>query len=171
MVRWPGKLGGRHKLVGWLNAFLDASRAHQVKQIIGGRLIENSDGKILVVGEGGPVEELEYPFKIVQSADWLTYQVRPGWVITTGAPITPTMLDTDLTLTSGVAKFYFVLRILSPTTAAISTSSTEPVWGIDKIPIGWVDTASHATDSPPSAEITQFLHDNVFSPCVTSGST
>lgn len=52
MLPWPSKIGGSHRLAGWLNRFVDRSRAAEVKQIIGGRFIETSDGKILVVDTG-----------------------------------------------------------------------------------------------------------------------
>ena len=105
------------------------------------------------------------PFRIYQSSTWLKFKVTTGWVIATSDAFVPTNVETELTITSGVSKFYFVLTILSASTASISTSSTLPVWGVDVIPIGWVDTDTYSADS--RSVIHQFLHDNVFSPCVT----
>ena len=67
MNQWPGKLGGKAKLAGWLNRLVDRSRAGEIKQIIGGRLIETSDGKCLIVEAGAgtgdsipPIGGMEY---------------------------------------------------------------------------------------------------------------
>jgi hypothetical protein len=51
MIQWPRKLGGKPKIVSWLNRMLDGVRASEVKGVIGGRLIENSDGKVIVFGD------------------------------------------------------------------------------------------------------------------------
>jgi hypothetical protein len=64
-----------------------------------------------------------------------------------------------------VSKYYFVLDI-TPTTAAISVASSVPLWSVSKVCIGWVDTTTGAAATPPYAVVNQFLHDNVFSPCV-----
>lgn len=53
MTQWPGILGGKHKLVAWLNKIRAGAKASELKQVIGeGRLIENTDGKILVITAG-----------------------------------------------------------------------------------------------------------------------
>lgn len=45
MAQWPSLLGGKKKLVGWLNRFLEKARSRELKQVIGnGRLVESSDG-------------------------------------------------------------------------------------------------------------------------------
>lgn len=105
-----------------------------------------------------------HPFEIYQTSTWLKYKVRTGYAITTGAPFEPANVETEFTLTSGVAKYYFVLTFSSSSAATITTSSTLPAWGIDVIPIGWVDTATYAAVT--HGQIEQFTHDNIFSPCV-----
>lgn len=111
-----------------------------------------------------------HPFKITQGTSWLEFNVAPGYVITTGAPFLPTSvteLDGTLhphTITSPYASFYFVLAILSASTAAVSTSSTLPTFSTELIPLGWVDTSTDAATE--QSTIYQFWRDNVFSPCV-----
>lgn len=110
------------------------------------------------------------PFTITQGDSWLEFNVGSGYVITTGAPFLPTgvtELDGTLnphTITSPFTHFYFVLAILSPSSAAVSTSSTLPTFSTELIPIGWVDTDTYAADE--ASVIHQFWRDNVFSPCV-----
>ena len=105
------------------------------------------------------------PFKIIQAGTWLKYKVATGSVIIGGAPITPTYAGDGhvFTITGSVAKFYFCL-VLTPTTAIVTTSSTLPVWAVDLIPIGWVDTLTGVATT--TAAVHQFLSENVFSPCV-----
>lgn len=55
MAQWPGLLGGKKKLVGWLNKFLEKSRSRELKQVTGnGRLIESSDGLCVEIWGGQP---------------------------------------------------------------------------------------------------------------------
>ena len=144
--------------------------------------VQRELNRLRLRGRGSIARSVSNPFKItpglaVDPADnWLTFRVSMGWVIATGAPIIPTGIEDDPgpppvphehSITAGVGLFYFVLTITSPTTAAVTTSSTLPAWGIDVIPIGWVDTDTYSAETPPRSVIYQFLRDHVFSPCVT----
>lgn len=80
MIQWPNKLGGKPKLVNWLNRMLDRCRASELKQVIGGRLIENSDGKTLVIDgaeKSSGVSVGLYRLKSVQ-ADYITCKAWDG---------------------------------------------------------------------------------------------
>lgn len=109
--------------------------------------------------EGGEVN----PFRIYKGSTWLKYKVSTGFVITTGDVITPTNIDTEITITTGVARYWFYLDITT-TTAAVASSATTPTWDASKIPIGWVDTDTYEASS--RGVIYQFLRDHVYHPCV-----
>jgi len=49
VIQWPNKVGGRAPLAGWLNRLIDRCRASEIKTVIGGRIIESSDGKTIVI--------------------------------------------------------------------------------------------------------------------------
>lgn len=108
--------------------------------------------------------EFENPFRIYQSGDWLTYKVTDGFAITTGDPITVTNIETEITITSGVAYYWFYLE-MTATTAEVKSSATTLVWSNLLIPIGWVDT--YTNGAYEIADINQMLRDNVFNPCAT----
>jgi len=111
MIQWPSKLGGKPKLVGWLNRLLDRCKASEIKNIIGGRLIETSDGKTLIVDPargGGTPPTRPFPFKIHLSPpdpgldaaghldkDWRTFRVRNGLVGLTGVDFTDEVANPD----------------------------------------------------------------------------
>lgn len=107
-------------------------------------------------------DAINHPFKIYQTGTWLQFKVMDGVVITTGAPITPTGLETTISVTSGDAQYWIYMDVTT-STATIQNNGTTPTWAVDKIPIGWID-ASNTTDEV--AIIHQFIHDNVFLPCV-----
>lgn len=172
MTQWPNQLGGAHRLVGWLNRLRQSVKECEIKQFVGGRIIETRDGRILVA-DAPNFPANDFPFKIYTSGaysagtptGWLKFKVSTGHVITTSDSFIPTGIDTEFTLTSGVAKYYFLMT-LTPTTAVVSVSATAPTWAIDLIPIGWVDTNTYSASAPPVAFVHQFLKENVFSPCV-----
>jgi hypothetical protein len=98
-----------------------------------------------------------FPFQIYQTGT-LKYKVRDGLVIITDAPaIIPTGLETELTSPGGAD--YWIVCDLTTTTAVVSGTASSPVFSTEKIPIGWIDS---------EGAIHQFLHDNIFSPCVTT---
>jgi hypothetical protein len=98
-----------------------------------------------------------HPFAIYQTGT-LKYKVRDGLVIITDAPaIVPTGLETELTSPGGAD--YWIVCDLTTTTAVVSGTASSPVFSTEKIPIGWIDS---------EGAIHQFLHDNIFSPCVTT---
>jgi hypothetical protein len=100
-------------------------------------------------------------FNIYQSSTWLKYKVTAGYLITTGNPITVTNTETEITITTGVARYWFYLDVTA-TTAAIATSATTLTWdATNKIPIGWVDTDTYSAES--RAVIHQREH--IFVPC------
>lgn len=71
MIQWPYKLGGKPKIVSWLNRLLDGVRASEVKGVIGGRLIENSDGKVIVIGDSQAASSGPQMFLLMEEAnDW-----------------------------------------------------------------------------------------------------
>ena len=102
------------------------------------------------------------PFQIRRSSTWLKFQVGDGRVITTGEPIEPTNIDTDITITAGV-EFYWIYLAITTTTAAVTSSASTPAWAISLVPIGWVDTLTNEADEVST--IYQFIHDNVYIPC------
>ena len=103
-----------------------------------------------------------FPFQIYQSGTWLKYKVKTGIVITTGNPITATNIETEITLTSGVLRYWFYMEMTS-TTAEVKTSATTLAWSADKIPLGWVDTSTGSGSS--TATIYQVITDHIFNPC------
>lgn len=106
--------------------------------------------------------QLENPFTISQSTDWLTYKVSTGLVVLSGDPITPTQVDVDLpAITAGVEHYWFYMDI-GTTTAEVKTSATTLSWGCNKIPLGWVDTLTN--QSTTTAKIYQLQRDHIFSP-------
>ena len=105
--------------------------------------------------------QVSNPFQIYQSTSWLKYKVTTGKVIATGDPITPTNVEAEITITSGVARYWFYLEMTS-TTAEVKTSATTLTWSNTLIPIGWVDTSVTNVGT-----INQFLRDHVFNPCAT----
>lgn len=160
MIRWPGIIGGTHKLVSWLNRLRAASMQTEIKTVIGGRLIQHSNGRELVIDPSKPVV-LSTPFQIYQASSWLKFKVRDGRYVGTGNPITVTNTETELELTSGVARYWFYIESTA-TTAEVKKSATTLEWSSTKIPIGWVDT----TDTTNNASVIyQLLTDHIFNPC------
>jgi hypothetical protein len=103
------------------------------------------------------------PFQLYQSGTWLQWKVTTGYFKPAGATIIPTDVETQFTLTSGVAEYWFWLEVTN-TTAVVTASATEPTWTINKVLIGWVDTD---TDSASFiATPYQFLLTNVQIPCL-----
>lgn len=111
-------------------------------------------------GSGGQ----PYPFKIVRGSTWLKFKVKPGLYINTGNPLTITNLDTELTLTANVSKYWIVID-MTTTGATISTSSTTPTWSVSKLPIGYVDTDTYAADE--RTVIQQIQRTDIVNPCLT----
>lgn len=160
MIRWPSLLGGKHKLVSWLNRLVIGCRASEVTQVIGsGRLIESTSGKTIEIWNQKTIDS--NPFRIYQTTDYLHYKVSDGYVVGTGDPITVTGVDTELVLTSGVATYWIYLE-MTATTAEIKKSATTLTWSSTLIPIGWVDTQTVG-----AGIIYQMLKDHVFNPCAT----
>lgn len=163
MITFPNELGGSHPLAAWGNKLLRAAKAASLVTGVGYKLQASSSGTVLqIMDEAKAV----LPFTICRTDSWLKFKVSTGYVIASDHAFVPTYAGDghEFTITSGVSKFYFVLAITSPTTGSISTSSTLPAWGIDVIPIGFVDTNTYSASS--ASVITQFIHDNIFSPCV-----
>ena len=107
---------------------------------------------------------LRTPFRIYQSDTWLDFKVTTGWVITTGTPIEPTGVETEITITSGVARYWFYVDFIDPETPTITTSATTQEWSTTKIPLGWVDTDTYSADE--RSVIHQFYPLHLFNPCV-----
>lgn len=163
MIQWPALLGGKNKLVAWLNKLLRAGRSSELKKVVGpGHLIENTDGKTLVILPTPPVG-VSYQFRIYQGSTWLKMKVATGDLITTGDAFEPSNPDTELTLTSGVAKFYIYLSFSSATAASFIATATAPTWDVNKVPIGWVDT----TDTTNSRSVIhQLQREYIYNPCL-----
>lgn len=108
-----------------------------------------------------------YPFKI-EKVSSLVYRVAYGSVITTGDPIAVSGISPATHTLAADEWCWFVLDLTS-TTAAIShvdSFATTPTWSQTKIPIGYVDTIGATDDPAIEPTINQFIHDNVFAPCV-----
>jgi hypothetical protein len=162
MIQWPSLLGGSHKLVSWLNKLMRCARASEIKQVIGnGRLIENSDGKILEIGTFGG-NGVAHPFRIYKGTTWLNAKVATGHILTTGDIITPSNVDINLTLVTATAKNWIYVDLTS-TTATFAASATLPTWAVDKIPIGYVDTTNTSAELQV---ITQIRKEHIFDPCL-----
>lgn len=99
------------------------------------------------------------PFRIVPAASWLQVTVNDGYVITTGDPILVT--GYGFTCGEGEARTWIYLDVTTSTAELFASASTL-TWGVDKIPIGWVDTSDTENETQI---ITQFVHDNIFIPC------
>ena len=131
-----------------INALIDEKVALATRLAV----LENPAGRRQIYGGGRPT-----PFAIYQTGT-LKYKVRAGLVIITDAPaIVPTGLETELTSPGGAD--YWIVCDLTTTTAVVSGTASSPVFSTEKIPIGWIDS---------DGAIHQFLHDNIFSPCVTT---
>ncbi len=129
---------------------------------VGYNLRRTAAGTVIQASSGGNAG-LIYPFQIRQTSSWLHYEVMAGYAITDGSPFVPVGAgDSEVfELTSGVSFYYIYLDLIAE---EIFQSSTVPTWGVDIVPIGWVDTATHSADS--RAVIVQFTRDHIFSPCV-----
>lgn len=98
-------------------------------------------------------------FEIYQSDTWLKFKVTTGFVIIDGDPVIPTDVETEFTLTSGVARYWFYIDFAG--TPTIATAAVTPSWDATKVPLGWVDTATYAGTT--RSEIHQREH--IFNPC------
>jgi hypothetical protein len=107
--------------------------------------------------------DLYVPFMIYFGGSWLTVRVTGGLYITTGDPITVTNTETDLTLTSGLARHWVYVE-LSATTGQVLTSTTTLTWSPTKVPLGFVNTTDTVNQR---SLITQFYPLHLFNPCVT----
>lgn len=147
------------------SAVVKAVNAFLAMEVRKGHLVVSDNNSVLTIegvgdGSGGGYG---FPFRIIPGSTWLKAVVLPGWIITTGNPVTPSHINTELTLTSGQAhNFIYVDLTAAPD---IKVATTAPTWGADIVPIGWVDT----TDTThQQAVIYQFTHDNIFSPCIST---
>jgi hypothetical protein len=162
-MRWPNKLGGSPRLVGWLNAFLDACRSGEIKTVIGGRIIESSDGKTIVIDSERTLRQHRFPFQIYQALgnpaltsaqhtdkDWRTFRVRSGWLGRLPVDLTDNVLypdgdevpgysaTWDFVLTSGEAYVWVWINAADPADPYIEMSETPPVGGWNST-TGWDD--------------------------------
>jgi hypothetical protein len=128
---------------------------------IEGGMLPNQSERAKLAGLVGAGRDPETPFLIYRGSTWLKFKVATGFVITTGDPFIPADVDTEITITDGVARYWFYLDITS-TTASVESSATTPTWDINKVPLGWVDTATYATAQ--RSVIYQF--NGIFIPCV-----
>lgn len=104
------------------------------------------------------------PFQIYQTSTWLKYKVTTGKFKPSGAIIVPTDVETEFTITSGVAEYWFWLE-LTNTTAVVNASATGPSeWTINQIPIGSVDTLTGLATT--TAIINQFYPHHLYLPCL-----
>ena len=117
----------------------------------------------LRIRKGAPESSSSLPFKIKRGSSWLKFKIGTGWFKPNGATIVPTDVETEITITSGVEEYWFWLE-LTNTTATVSHSATEPEWTINRVPIGWVDTLTHVSES--RSLVRQFLRGHVYIPCL-----
>ena len=128
-----------------------------------GMLPEQQDRSAIAGLRQRPRDFRYAPFQLYQSGTWLQWKVTTGWFKPAGPTIVPTDVETQFTLTSGEAEYWFWLEVTN-TTAVVTASATEPTWTINQVLIGWVDTD---TDSASSiATPYQFLLTNVQIPCL-----
>lgn len=119
--------------------------------------MQHPSGRRQIYGGG-----LNLPLRIYQASTWLKFKVTTIQFISTGVAVEPSNAETELTITSGVAEYWFALD-LTGATPLIVTSSTLPTWAVDMIPIGWVDT----TDTTNSISVIhQHYPLHLFIPCV-----
>jgi hypothetical protein len=165
-LNWPNELSGTHPLASWGNKLLRAAKASALTSGAGYMVRRNAAGTSLGIIQSN--SGINSPVQIYNSASGLYFKVTEGYAIASDHSFIPTYAGDghEFTLTSGVAKFYFCLVFTSPTAASITTSSTLPAWGIDVLPIGWVDTDTYKAETPPRSVIYQFCNENIFSPCV-----
>lgn len=160
-MNFPNEMSGSHPLATWCNKLLRAAKANRVHAGRGYRPKVTTDGTILEIDESGAGQK--NPFLIYQGSTWLKFKVAPGYVITTGNPITTTNTDTEITVATGTARHWFYLS-MTTSTSAVADTSTTPTWDSSKIPIGWVDTDTYESEQRPV--IYQFLRDHVYNPCI-----
>lgn len=109
--------------------------------------------------KGGDATGERRPYEIYQGSTWLKVLVAPGFLITTGVAEESANVDTEITLTEGVAEYWLYLDLPTNT---VTASATLPTWDVDKFPLGWVDTSDTTNDV---SEIHQFWDSNIYYPC------
>ena len=162
MTRIPNKLPGNGAIHAAINALIECAREAYPREGKNSRMERGPLGTIIRPvsedrGGGG-----EIPFEIYQTSTWLKYKVRTGLYVGTGNPITVANIETELTLTGGVLRYWIYIEATS-TTAEVKKSATVLDWSSSKIPIGWVDTQTNLATT--TAKITQFVRDHIFNPC------
>ena len=123
-----------------------------------------SDGNVVLSLAAKPSAfSTTQPFQIYQSVSWLKFKVTTGMVLTgtTGTIVTPNYVETEFTLTGGVAEYWFYISLSA--SPAIVKSATQPTWDETMIPIGFVDTSNTTTEV---STITQFYPFGAYVPCV-----
>lgn len=162
-IRKPSPPQGSDPREQWMRSLLQWVSQFELTSIVGGLKKPNPGGGYSLVIPNNSIGGGDHPFRIYQTTSWLKYKVTTGWFKPNGATIVPTDVETEITITSGVAEYWFWLEVTN-TTASVASSATEPDWTINQIPIGWVDTNTYSGDS--RAVINQFLKDHVYIPCL-----
>lgn len=165
-MNWPNEMSGSHPLASWCNKLLRAARASRVVSGVGYKTKLTTDGMLLQIEAGGGGEVPQNPFTIYRHqaavGTGLVFRVSSGYVISTGAPFMPTGLETDISVTAGVSRFWFFLNIQN-STASLATSPVDLTWSASQVPIGFVNTV------PLSPVVFQFVRDHVFSGSAAGG--
>lgn len=165
MSNLPQRLSGTGKLARASNGLIDFGRSLRPLESNDTLLEHGPLGTIRRARKSISGSSIETPFEIYQSGSWLEFKVKVGYVIMNGEPVISVGgVETLFTLTSGVTRYWFLIT-LTVGAATISISPTVPAWSATVIPIGWVDTDTHSAES--ASTIYQFVHDNIFSPCIT----
>lgn len=122
---------------------------------------QNSDRRGAIAGlrqrPRDPLQAL-FPYR---GSTWLKWSLSSGRIVTTGGIVIPTAVDTEFTLTSGVAAYWFYIDFAS--TPEVKTSATALTWSTELVPVAIVDTATY------SAQTFAVPHRvDLFNPCVSA---
>jgi hypothetical protein len=132
---------------------------NEVAAVLNGSDVPQQSDRAAIAGLRSRGREPKRPLQPYQGGTWLKWFVATGYVVTTGAPIIPTAVDTEFLLTTPVARYWFYIDFTS--TPEVKKSSTDLTWSSTLVPLGWVDTSTYAAD-----EIAIYHPVDLFHPCV-----
>ncbi len=125
-----------------------------------GTLPDQSDrGAIAgLLGRDRDLRQTLFPYR---GSTWLKWSLSSGRIVTTGGIVIPTAVDTEFTLTSGVAAYWFYIDFAS--TPEVKTSATALTWSTELVPVAIVDTATYSAQT-----IAVPYRVDLFNPCVSA---
>ena len=157
-IRKPSPPQGGGAQEAWLRTLLEGVSQFEITSIVGGKKKANPSGGFALVIDSSSGNGGDFPFRIYQGSTWLKYKVATGWVALSSTPFEPSNPDTELTVTSAVAKYYVYLDI-GTSAAEFKVSSTALSWSTQLVLIGWIDTNTYSAET--RGVITQFRKEHI----------